>query len=254
MKRCIRIFTTLLLALPWIMLSATTRADEVSVAVAANFTAPMQEIARAFEQSSGHHVQLSFGSTGTLYAQISNGAPFEVFLAADAKTPAKLVSDKLALPGSKFTYATGKLVLWSSNSDKVDNQGKVLLNNANRLAIANPKTAPYGAAAVQVLKKMGLYENLKDKLVQGNNIAQTFQFVNSGNVDLGFIALSQVYRDGKITSGSAWLIPQPDYSIIQQDAVLLNKGEHNAAAKALLTFIKSHEAKAIIQRYGYQVL
>lgn len=254
MGNVMRASLTLLSCLFGFALATATYAGDVKVAVAANFTAPMQEIATAFNRSTGNQVELSFGSTGTLYAQISNGAPFEVFLSADTATPKKLVDQKLALAGSAFTYASGKLVLWSPDPKRVDANGDVLQHlDKYRLAIANPKTAPYGAAAVQVLKKLRLYEGVKDRLIQGNNIAQTHQFVSSGNVDLGFVALSQVYRNGSITSGSAWLIPAADYDAIHQDAVLLKKGATNPTAEALLQFLQSPEAKKIIRSYGYQI-
>ncbi|WP_298209185.1 molybdate ABC transporter substrate-binding protein [Acidovorax sp.] len=227
-------------------------ADQVSVAVAANFTAPMQKIAAAFEADTGHKAELSFGATGKFYAQITNGAPFQVFLAADDTTPAKLEREGKAVPDKRFTYAIGTLVLWSAQAGYVDAQGDVLKKgDFKHLAIANPKLAPYGAAAVQVMDKLGVTAALQPRLVQGENIAQTFQFVSSGNAQLGFVALSQVMVDGKISKGSAWQVPASMHEPIRQDAILLNPGKDSAAAAALLTYLRGDKARAIIQSYGY---
>jgi molybdate transport system substrate-binding protein len=235
-----------------IVLAARAQAGEVQVAVAANFTAPMQKIAAQFEQDTGNKAVLSFGATGKFYAQVRNGAPFEVFLAADDATPAKLEQEGLAMRGTRFTYAIGKLVLWSANDHFVDARGEVLRGGRfAHLAIANPKTAPYGAAAVETLNTLNLYEHLQPKLVQGENVSQAQQFVGSGNAELGFVALSQVWRDGKLSSGSAWIVPSNLYRPIRQDAVLLKKGEANPAARALATYLKSDKARAIIRAYGY---
>lgn len=229
-------------------------ADEVSVAVASNFAEPLQEIAVAFEKKTGHKAQLSPGSTGKLYAQIKNAAPFEVFLSADDTTPALLEREGQAVIDSHFTYATGKLVLWSAKPHFIDDQGAILKNGSfTHLAIANPSTAPYGAAAIETLKKMGLLAAIQPRFVQGDNITQTFQFVSTGNAELGFVAMSQVYKDGKITTGSAWTVTPSLYEPLRQDAVLLNKGSNKPAAKALLEYLKSDEAKQIIRRYGYDV-
>ncbi|MED5612160.1 molybdate ABC transporter substrate-binding protein, partial [Pseudomonas sp. JH-2] len=197
-------------------------ADEVQVAVAANFTAPIQAIAKDFEKDTGHKLVASFGATGQFYAQIRNGAPFEVFLAADDTTPAKLEQEKATVPGSRFTYAIGKLALWSAKDGYVDAKGAVLKQGGfQHLSIANPKTAPYGLAATQVLDKLGLKDKLAGKLVEGQNIGQAYQFVSSGNAELGFVALSQIYKDGKVTGGSAWIVPADLYEPIRQDAVIL---------------------------------
>ena len=237
-----------------LILSGQALADDVQVAVAANFSAPMQAIARAFEQSSGHRVIAAYGATGQFYAQINNGAPFEVLLAADDSTPAKLESEGLGVAGSRFTYAIGTLALWSPMEGYVDDQGAVLKTNQFRhLAIANPKTAPYGLAATQVLAKLGLTQAMAPKLVEGQNIAQTIQFVASGNAELGFVALAQVYKEGQITSGSAWQVPAELHEPIRQDALLLAKGKDNPAAKALLDYLRSEEAAAVIRTYGYQL-
>jgi molybdate transport system substrate-binding protein len=229
-------------------------AAEVSVAVAANFTAPMQKIALAFEQETGHKAVLSFGSTGMFYAQIRNGAPFQVLLSADDETPIKLEKDGLGVAGSRFTYATGRLVLWSKQPGLVDAQGAVLRSGRlERLAIANPKLAPYGAAALQTITQLGLVSELQPKLVQGESIGQTFQFVASENAQLGFVALSQVSVDGKIAQGSAWIVPGHLHTPIQQDALMLTKGQNNAAASALMQFLRGDMAKAIIRSFGYLV-
>jgi molybdate transport system substrate-binding protein len=228
------------------------RADEVQVAVAANFTAPMKEIATAFEAATGHKAVLAFGSTGKFYSQIKNGAPFEVLLAADDATPKKLEVEGSAVANTRFTYAIGKLVLWSAKPDFVDDKGKVLKDGKfEHLSIANPKLAPYGAAGVEVMKKLGVYETLEPKLVQADNIAQAFQFVESGNAELGFVALSQVIEDGKIRSRSGWIVNPKLYTPIRQDAIVLTKGEGKPAAAALMKFLKGDKAKAVIKSFGY---
>jgi molybdate transport system substrate-binding protein len=229
-------------------------AESTIVAVAANFTEPMNEIAEAFEKATGHSAKLSFGSSGKFVAQIENGAPFEVFLSADAEKPEKLEKSKQAVEGSRFTYAVGKLVLWSAKPGYVDDQGKILESGGFRhLALADPKLAPYGAAAVEVLKNKELFEKLQPLFVLGENISQTHQFVSTGNAELGFLALSQVVEDGKIAEGSGWIVPETLHAPIRQDAVLLNKGADNPAATALLQFLKSPEARAIIEKYGYSL-
>ncbi|MDW5441926.1 molybdate ABC transporter substrate-binding protein [Polaromonas sp. SM01] len=233
--------------------SVSALAAEVQVAVAANFTAPMKLIAAEFEKESGHQTVLSFGATGKFYAQITNGAPFDVFLSADDSTPAKLEKEGAAVSGSHFTYATGKLVLWSAQPGLVDGQGEVLKKgDFKKIAIAAPKLAPYGAAAVEALTQLGLMDKLLPKLVQGESIGQTYSFVSTGNAELGFIALSQVYEGGKIKSGSAWIVPDKLHSAIRQDAVLLSKAKDNPAAIALMAFLKTEKAKAVIRSFGYQ--
>ena len=241
-----------LLALLALVACGAAQANDVQVAVAANFTAPMQKIAAAFEHDTGHKAVLAFGATGKFYAQIVNGAPFEVLLAADDETPAKLEAEHRTVPGTRFTYATGKLVLWSAQDGYVDGQGQVLkTGDFAHLAIANPKTAPYGAAAVETLHKLHVYERVQGRLVQGENIAQAYQFVGTGNAALGFVALSQVWRDGTFTSGSGWIVPENLHAPIRQDAVILAKGAANPAAKALEDYLKSDKAKDIIRSYGY---
>jgi molybdate transport system substrate-binding protein len=218
---------------------------ELRIAVASNFKAPAAELVKRFQERTGRLVTITLGSTGKLYAQIDNGAPFDVFLAADEERP-RLLEDKLkAAKGTRFTYAVGRLALWSPKENFVDPEGKVLESGAfTRLAIANPSLAPYGKAAEEVLRKRGLWEKISDKLVRGENIGQTFQFVSSGNAELGFVALSQVAGKG----GSFWEVPQELYTPIQQQAVLLKEEE---GARAFLEFLKSDEAQAIMEKYGY---
>lgn len=237
-----------------LLLALTAHADDVQVAVAANFTAPMKQIAVEFEKDTGHKAVLAFGATGKFYAQISNGAPFEVLLTADEETPMKLEKELLAAPGTRFTYAIGKLVLWSAKEGYVDGQGEVLKKgDFKHLALANPKTAPYGAAALEAMKKLGVFERIQPKIVQGENISQTQQFIVSGNAELGFVALSQVFKDGKVSSGSAWMVPAKFYAPIRQDAVVLAKGRHNPAATALVNYLKTDKARTIIKSYGYEL-
>ncbi|WVM90407.1 molybdate ABC transporter substrate-binding protein [Halopseudomonas pachastrellae] len=232
-------------------LSNPILADEVQVAVAANFTAPCRTSPKRSSRIPPPR-GCSFGSTGQLYAQINHGAPFEVFLAADDTTPARAESEGLAVAGSRFTYATGALALWSADTNLI-NDGEQLLRSGDfqHLAIANPKTAPYGLAATQVMQALNLTDALTPKLVEGQSIGQTYQFVASGNAQLGFVALSQVSRNGEITSGSAWQVPAALYEPIHQDAVLLNKGANNAAAAALLEYLQGERAAAVISSYGY---
>jgi molybdate transport system substrate-binding protein len=228
-------------------------AADVSVAVAANFAAPMKIIAQDFERTTGHKAVLSFGGTGQFYAQIKNGAPYSLLLAADAHTPAKIEKEGLGVQGTTFTYAIGQLVLWSKKPGLVDDQGEILkTGNFSKLAIANPKLAPYGAAAIEVLNHLGVMRQVRPKIVEGANIAQTYQFVFSANADLGFVALSQVYENGKFKQGSGWVVPNLMYSPIKQDAILLNPGRDNPAAIALLTYLRSDAAKAVIRKFGYE--
>jgi molybdate transport system substrate-binding protein len=233
--------------------ASSVHADEISVAVAANFTAPMQKIAVEFEKDTGHKVVASFGSTGKFYAQIKNGAPFEVLLSADDETPAKLIAENAAIAGSQFTYAIGKLVLWSAKPGVVDDKGDVLKKgDFDHLSIANPKLAPYGTAGVEVMKRLGAYDNVQPKIVMAENISQAYQFISSGNALLGFVALSQVLKDGKI-EGSSWIIPAKLYTPIRQDAVVLEKGKGKPAALALAKYLKSDKSVAIIKSFGYEL-
>lgn len=228
-------------------------ADDISVAVAANFTAPMKLIAAEFEKDSGHKVVASYGSTGKFYAQIKNGAPFEILLAADDETPAKLVRENAGAAGSQFTYAVGKLVLWSAKPGLVDGAGAVLKKgDFAHLALAEPKLAPYGVAGIETLKALGAYEVVRPKIVTAENITQAYQFISSGNAELGFVALSQVLKDGKI-EGSSWLVPANLYTPIRQDAVVLEPGKGKAAVEALMKYLKGDKAKAIIKSFGYEL-
>jgi molybdate transport system substrate-binding protein len=221
-----------------------------NIAIAANFTQPAREITQIFESKTGHNVMLSFGATGQFYAQMTQAAPFDAFLSADESTPKRLVSDGLAVADSLFTYAVGKLVLFSGQTGLVIGEQILRDPKFTNIAIANPRTAPYGAAAVETMKALGVYDALSDKIVQGNDIAQTFQFVDTGNAELGFVALSQVI---KRPGGSRWVVPANLYRPIRQDAVLLRRGAGNAAAKAFLAFLKGPEANAVIEKFGYAV-
>jgi molybdate transport system substrate-binding protein len=225
---------------------------EVQVAVAANFSTPMKRIAEEFEKSTGHKAVISVGATGKFYAQITNGAPFDVFLSADDETPAKLEREGVAVMDTRFTYATGRLVLWSAKQGVLDDKAAVLRRDFKHLAIAAPKLSPYGAAAIQTLTNIGILPSLQARLVTGESIGQAFGMTSSGNADLGFVAMSQVFEGGKLKSGSAWVVPANLHSPLKQDAVLLNKAKNNLAALALLAFLKSPQAKIIMTSYGYE--
>lgn len=227
-------------------------ADEVLVAVAANFAGPLTQLSAGYTSATGHTLKVSSGATGKFYAQIVAGAPFEVLLAADDETPRKLIAEGFGVAGSNSTYAIGKLVLWSAQPGYVDDQGAVLTRGAYaHLAIANPKLAPYGRAAAEVLQARGLGPALAAKLVTAESIAQAYQFVATGNAELGFVALSQVAVPGQPVAGSYWLVPPSWYGEICQDAVLLKPGEKRPAAAALLAYLKTPAARALIQSYGY---
>lgn len=230
----------------------SANAAEVNVAVAANFTAPMQKIVMNFTRDTGHTALLSFGATGSFYAQIINGAPYDMLLSADKQTPLRLEKEGLAVTGSRFTYATGQLAVWSKQPAMVDAQGAVLRSgHFEKIALANPKLSPYGAAAVATLSHLGLLEQLQPQFVQGENIAQAHQFVATGNAPLGFVALSQIYEDGAITAGSAWIIPTSLHAPIEQAVVILASGKDNPAATALAAYLRSEKAIDIICSYGY---
>lgn len=236
------------------LLAINAHAAEVQVAVAANFSAPMQRIAAAFEKDTGHRALLTFGATGKFYAQVSHGAPFDMLFAADVETPARLEKEKLAVSGSRFTYAIGRLVLWSAKADYVDAKGHVLKTGDYRhIAIANPRTAPYGAAALDVLGRLNLTPTVQPRFVTGENIAQAHQFVSTGNAELGFVALSQVFEDGKLTSGSGWIVPLTLHAPIRQQAVVLNKGRSNPAAQALVAYLKLDKTRSLIKSFGYEL-
>lgn len=239
----------------WIALvGGSAHAAEAQVAVAANFAEPIKAIAAVLQKTTGHTLKISVGASGAIYTQIRNGAPFDVFLSADNERPGMLEQEGLAQAGTRFTYATGKLVLWSSRPGRVDDRGAVLkAADLGKVAYANPKTAPYGAAAIQVLGKLGLRETISAKLVQGESIGQTYNFVKTGNADVGFVAMSQVLEGGKLREGSMWVIPQASYDPIRQDAVLLKKGADNEAAKALLRLLQSPNIRDLIRSHGYDL-
>jgi molybdate transport system substrate-binding protein len=229
--------------------AAQAGATEARVAAASNFTGAIEALTARFEAETGHRVTLIFGSTGKHYAQIMNGAPFDAFFAADVRRPELLEAGGVAVPGSRFTYAVGKLMLWSPDAAYVDRDGRILERGDFRhLAIANPVLAPYGRAARQVLQRRGLWESLTGRIVRGENIAQTFQFVASGNAELGFVAASQLWRPGRAPDGSVWDVPEALYDPIEQQAVLLTDNE---AARAFLSFARSDAALEIIRRFGY---
>lgn len=234
--------------------TVAAHAGEVQVAVAANFAGPMEKLAAEFARDTGHKAIVATGATGKFYAQIRNGAPFEVLLAADDETPARLEREGKAVAGSRFTYATGRLVLWSAREGMVDGGAAVLKGDGYKhLAIANPRTAPYGAAAVATLDKLGLSATVQPRIVQGENIAQAWQFASTGNAELGFVAQAQVWRDGKFTAGSGWIVPSTMHEPIRQDAALLFKGRDNPAARALLDYLRGDKARALIRTFGYEV-
>ncbi|MBM4189370.1 MAG: molybdate ABC transporter substrate-binding protein [Betaproteobacteria bacterium] len=248
-RRCLRA----LLLLAGMAAASGATAAEVKVAVAANFSKPLQTIAAAFERATGHRVSMTAASTGKLYAQIRNGAPFAVFLAAETTTPARLEAEGLGVPGSRFTYATGTLLLWSPDPAAVDAEGQVLRQpGRGKIALAHSRLAPYGHAAAEALTALGLWETLTPRFVWGENVGQTYQFVASGNAALGFISASQVTLNGRLQHGSAWSVPQHLYTPIHQDALLLQAGADNPAAKALLRFLREPAARAILNSYGYR--
>ena len=235
-------------------LAGLTQASEVQVAVAANFMLPMKKIAAAFEQDTGYKTALAFGSTGKFYAQIKQGAPFHVLLAADAQTPARLSQEGLAVAGSSFTYAVGRLVLWSKRPGLVDAEGAVLgRGNFSKLALADPRLAPYGAAAVEALAKLGLLEQLRPRFVFGDSVSQAYLFVATENATLGFVAMSQVLQDGVIVPGSAWLVPGHLHEPIRQDAVLLAGARQYPGARALMGYLQGERARQIIRSAGYEL-
>lgn len=241
----------LAISLGYLLLLNPAQAETVHAAVASNFRVAMKDIATQFENNSGHKVALSFGSSGKLFAQIENGAPFQVFLSADQAKPEALEKAGLSVPGSRFTYALGALALWSAKPGFALDDARLKSGDFNKLALANPQLAPYGAAAVEVLESLKLKQATEPKWVMGQNIAQTYQFVDSGNADLGFVALSQIMAKGKVKEGSSWIIPAELYSPIRQDAVLLDSAKGSAGAKALLDYLRSDEARSIIRAYGY---
>jgi molybdate transport system substrate-binding protein len=235
-----------------ITLLISIQAAEVTVAVASNFSLPMRKIVAQFEVDFGHKVRLSFGSTGAFYSQIKNGGPFHLLVAADQETPARLEKEGLGLAGTRFTYAQGRLVLWSRQAGLVDREGEILkAGHFQKLALANPKLAPYGVAAMETLSRMGLTEQLKSKFVQGENISQAYQFVETENAQIGFVAMSQVFFESKLLKGSAWIVPPQLHSPIQQDAILLLAGQKNSVAIELMRYLKTDKAMSVMSAYGY---
>lgn len=245
--------TTLLAGLCWSVPWGTSAA-EAQVAVATNFAEPIKAVAAVLAKTTGHTLKISTGASGAFYTQIKNGAPFDVFLSADNERPEMLEKEGLTQPGSRFTYATGKLVLWSVKVGRVDDKGQVLnAADLGKVAHANPKTAPYGAAAVQAMARLGLTPVLTPKLVQGESIGQAYSFVKTGNADVGFVALSQVMHNGQLKEGSVWVVPRHYHDPLQQDAVLLQRGVGNEAATALLKLLKSPSIQNLIRSYGYDL-
>jgi molybdate transport system substrate-binding protein len=246
--------TRRLLALTVLSLAGPLWAAEAQVAVAANFAEPIKAVAAVLAKTTGHTLKVSTGASGAFYTQIRNGAPFDVFLSADNERPELLEKDGLAQPGTRFTYATGKLVLWSARAGRVDPKGAVLkAANLGKVAYANPRTAPYGAAAVQAMQRLGHSAALAPRLVQGESIGQTYAFVKTGNADVGFVALSQVLQGGQLKEGSMWVIPQAHYDPIRQDAVILKRGANNEAARALVQLLQSPNIRDLIRSYGYDL-
>jgi len=236
------------LGLLWLGLAGSASAGKTHVAVAANFTEPAREIANVFRQKTGHEAVLIFGASGAFFTQITHDAPFEVFLSADEERPRLAVEQGFGIPDSRFTYAIGKLVLWSRVIDVTDGKAALAAGKFSKLAIANPNAAPYGTAAIETMKVLNVFDQLKGKLVLGNSIAQAFQFVDTRNAELGFVALAQLHG---VTAGTRWLVPENLHSPIRQDAVLLKRGANDEASKAFLAFLKGPEARAIILSFGY---
>ena len=243
-KRSAMVFSIMALA----SFAGIARAGTTNIAVAANFTDAAKEIASAFKAKSGHEAILSFGASGQIYTQIQQSAPYKVFLSADDERPKKLAEEGLAIQGSRFTYAIGKLVLWSKDQDLIKGEETLKANAFSKLSIANPSAAPYGAAAIEVLEALNLYGTIKTKIVMGNTIAQAFQFVETGNAEIGFVSLSQITGN---KAGSRWMVPQSLYTPIRQDAILLKNGETDDASREFISFLKGPEARAIIEKYGY---
>jgi len=243
-----RLLLVMLLALG----AAAAQAGQVQVAVAANMSAPMQKIAAGFTRATGHEAVVSLGSTGKFHAQIRSGAPFEVLLAADDETPAKLEQEGLGVGGTRFTYAIGQLVLWSADANAVDARGQVLREPPRgKLAIADPRLAPYGAAAMETLTRLGVLAAWQPQIVQGENIGQAYQFAATGNAPLGFVALAQVMADGRISKGSAWIVPASLHAPLKQDAIVLKLGASNPAATALMDYLRSDAARTTLRGFGY---
>jgi molybdate transport system substrate-binding protein len=235
------------------VVAANAQAAEIKVAVASNFANTLKEIAVEFQRDTGHQLAITPGATGKFYAQISHGAPFDVFLSADDETPRKLAQEGKAIAASQFTYATGRLALWSPSPDLVDKNADILKTDKFKyIAIANAKVAPYGQAAVQTMQKLGVLSKIEPRVVQGESIAQTFQFVSTGNAQLGFVALSQIFENGKIKTGSAWIVPEEMHEQLKQDAVVLQSCKNTSACQALMDYLKSEKIKKMMSSYGYK--
>ncbi|GAB4118182.1 MAG: molybdate ABC transporter substrate-binding protein [Sideroxydans sp.] len=229
-------------------------AAEVRVAVAANFAAPLETLAVLFQQESGHTVVASLGASGKLYAQIRKGAAFDVFLSADEEIPKRLLQEGLAVGGSRFVYATGRLVLWSVQSDLVDKNGAILNKGSfDKLAIANPLFSPYGVAAKETLTKLTMWNAMQRKLDRSDDVLQAYRMAATEKADLAFIALSQVMKNGKVSGGSWWLVPAEMHAPLRQSAVLLNGAQDQAAAQAFLAFLKSEKARKVMRGFGYEL-
>ena len=238
------------LGLLWLGFAGTAEAAKTHVAVAANFTEPAREIAARFREKTGHEAVLIFGASGAFFTQITHDAPFEVFLSADEERPRLAVEKGFAVPESRFTYAIGKLVLWSRVLDVTDGKATLSAGKFSKLAIANPNSAPYGAAAVESMKALGVFDALQRKLVRGNSISQAFQFIDTRNAELGFVALAQLHG---VTGGKQWPVPEDLHSPIRQDAVLLKRGANDEASKAFMAFLKEPEVRTIIESFGYSI-
>lgn len=234
----------------WVGFAGSAEAAKTHVAVAANFTEPAREIAARFREKTGHEAVLIFGASGAFFTQITHDAPFEVFLSADEERPRLAVEKGFAVPESRFTYAIGKLVLWSRVLDVTDGKATLSAGKFAKLAIANPNSAPYGAAAVESMKALGVFDALQRKLVRGNSISQAFQFVDTRNAELGFVALAQLHG---VTAGTRWLVPENLHSPIRQDAVLLKRGANDEASKAFMAFLKEPDVRTIIESFGYSI-
>ena len=234
-------------------MAAKVQAVEIKVAVASNFANVLKEVAIEFQKDTGHQLAITPGATGKFYAQISNGAPFDVFLSADDETPRKLAQEGKAIASSQFTYAIGRLALWSPNPEMIDKTADILKTDKFKfIAIANAKVAPYGQAAVQTMQKLGVLTKIEPRVVQGESISQTYQFVSTGNAQLGFVALSQIVENGKIKTGSAWIVPEEMHEQLKQDAVVLQSCKHMSACQALIEYLKSEKAKKLMASYGYK--
>ncbi|MAY01362.1 MAG: molybdate ABC transporter substrate-binding protein [Gammaproteobacteria bacterium] len=249
-----RLIIRILLSITLLMQSVSAQAELLTLAVASNFTAAMNEIVEQFEAGTEHSVRVSYGSSGMIYAQIINGAPFDIFFSADQEKPQALEDAGMILPSTRFTYAVGGLALWSKNAELDLQNGEILRHgNFNRLALANPRLAPYGIAAVETLQHLGLDESTRHKWVLGENISQALQFVETRNADLGFVSVSQILDQGEVRDGSAWLVPADLHSPIRQDAVILRRAEQNPAAHAFINFIQGNQASSIIESFGYRL-